>query len=115
MARVSVSGAPPDEVFRACSTGRRPRGRPQVPPRRAGRSVWVEGGLGMLRLLPPQKRKMMEIYILCNCGVTTAGKLRYAFCKCDEMLCSVLIRLNLQLPPDSKTPAYYIMYLLLTF
>ncbi|KAI3352150.1 hypothetical protein L3Q82_020961 [Scortum barcoo] len=54
---------PPREVFQACPTGRRPRGRPRThigetislgwpgnasgPPGRAGGSVWGEGSLGI--------------------------------------------------------------------
>ncbi|KAK3565413.1 hypothetical protein QTP86_008018 [Hemibagrus guttatus] len=54
-------GRLPGEVFRACPTGKRPRGRPRTrwrdyvfrlgmprgPSRRAGGSVWGEGGLGI--------------------------------------------------------------------
>ncbi|KAI3365324.1 hypothetical protein L3Q82_010414, partial [Scortum barcoo] len=68
VAWASISDAPgrlPREVFQACPTGRRPRGRPRTrwrdyvsrtglawerlgdPPGRAGGSVWGEGGLGI--------------------------------------------------------------------
>ncbi|KAI3372636.1 hypothetical protein L3Q82_023109 [Scortum barcoo] len=82
-------GRLPREVFQACPTGRRPRGRPRTrwrdyvsqlawetprgPPGRAGGSVWELRWLGHLFRMPPG-RLPREVFQACPTGRRPPGK-----------------------------------------